>query len=312
MTMTVDVHAHAFPSAYIALAERLGIKVAGFGKMLVDDSNDLDIRFGRMAEAGVSRQVLSPSIAPYTQDHGLAVDAARIVNDNYTECCARHPDRLSMWVSLPLPHVEASLREIDRAFDRPGAVGVTLHCFCLGESIAHERFDPIYEALDARAATVFLHPCQNGLCSALINDWGLTVCAGASMEDSLAALHLIAAGIPTRYPSIRFIVPHFGGILPMLLERLDGQMPQDKLTELPSITARRFYYDTVGWGSRAALQAAVTAFGAEQIVVGSDYPYLLNWESYTTTIDHVRRAGLSEADVCTILRNGARLIARGS
>jgi len=309
IVVTVDVHAHAFPSAYTAVADRLGGGIPGIGKLPVDDSHDMENRFIRMADAGVLRQILSPSIAPYTRDSALGVDAARIVNDSYANACKVNPNRLSMWVSLPLPHIEASLHEIDRTFNLPGTVGVTLHCFCLGQSIASSNFDPIYEALNARAATVFLHPCQNGLCSPLINDWGLTVCVGASMEDSLAALHLIAAGIPARYPRIRFIVPHFGGILPMLLERLDGQMPKDKLTELPSITARRFYYDTVGWGSRSALLSAVNAFGAGQLVVGSDYPYLLNWESYTTTIDHIRRSGLSEAQVSTILNNGARLIA---
>ena len=54
----------------------------------------------------------------------------------------------------------------------------------------------------------------------------LASCVGASMEDAVAATHLIVKRIPERYPNIRFIVPHFGGILPMLLQRLDGQLPQ--------------------------------------------------------------------------------------
>jgi aminocarboxymuconate-semialdehyde decarboxylase len=129
------------------------------------------------------------------------------------------------------------------------------------------------------------------------------------MEDSVAAMHLIAAGIPGRFPDVRFIVPHFGGILPMLLNRLDGQMPQAGLAEKPSLTARRFYYDTVGWGSRAALLAAVEAFGAEQIVTGSDYPVLLRHESYKQTFDNIRDSGLPEEVIAQILGNAEMLMA---
>lgn len=137
--------------------------------------------------------------------------------------------------------------------------------------------------------------------SPLITDWDLTVCAGASMEDAVAAMHLIKRQIPQRYPNLRFIVPHFGGLLPMLLNRPEGQMPQDGLAKLPSATARRFFYDTVGWGSKAALIAAVDAFGAGQLVPGSDYPILLSWESYSQTFAHIREAGLDPAIVDQIL-----------
>jgi predicted TIM-barrel fold metal-dependent hydrolase len=303
----VDVHAHAFPPDYVALAPRIGGGYAPF-RNPPQASEDLAARFERMEAAGVSRQVLSPSIAPYAEDEALATQAARLVNDRYAELTRRFPDRFSMWASLPLPHVDRALEELRRGCDELGAVGVTLHCFCLGRSIASMAFEPVYRELNARKAVVFLHPCQNGVCSPLINEWGLTVCVGASLEDSLAALHLIQSGVAQRYPDIRFIVPHFGGILPMLLERLDGQMPREGLTEPPSVTAKRFYYDTVGWGSQAALLAALEAFGAQQLLPGSDYPYLLHWESYSRTFDHLRESGLPAQTVETVLGNAARLL----
>jgi predicted TIM-barrel fold metal-dependent hydrolase len=153
---------------------------------------------------------------------------------------------------------------------------------------------------------VFIHPSQNSLNSPFIRDWGLGVCCGASMEDSLAALHLIKREIPHRYPHVRFIVPHFGGILPMLLNRLDGQMPQQGFIERPSVTARRFFYDTVGWGSKAALIAALEAFGPAQLVPGSDFPILLPWESYAQTFRHIEQAGLDPAISDQILHSNAQ------
>jgi len=191
-----------------------------------------------------------------------------------------------------------------------GTVGVTIQCFCLNESIARPEFDPIYEELNRRKAIVFLHPSGNGLCAPLINDFGLTICAGASFEDAIAGMHLIARQIPLRYPDIRFIIPHFGGPLAMLLERLDGQMPKGGFAELPSITARRFYYDIVGWGSRGALLSAVESYGATQLVPGSDFPVLLQFETYAQTFDHVRQASLPASSIELILHRNAQSLLR--
>jgi predicted TIM-barrel fold metal-dependent hydrolase len=310
--MIVDLHAHDMPADYIALA-----KTRKFGGSYRDsftghsDKNTLDQRFAMMDDAGVVRQVLSPTCAPYTDDVDVAVRASRMINDHFAELQRAHPDRFQFWVSVPLPHVAESIAEVRRGLDELGGVGVVLGCFCLNESIAQERFEPLYAELNARALPVFLHPCQNGICSPLVNEWGLTVCAGASFEDSVAALQLIARGIPTRYPNLRFIVPHFGGILPTLLNRLDGQMPRNGSTEAPSVTAKGFYYDTVGWGSRAALIAAVEAFGPGQIVTGSDYPVLLFHESYKQTFDNIRNSGLPDEQIGQILENAGRLLSRG-
>ena len=314
----VDVHAHYFPQAYTDFVEPLGLaphryvprNAAMAPKRVNFPAENVDARLRAMDDAGVGRQILSIIVAPYLIDEASAVAAARRGNDLFSAFCAAHPDRLSFWCSLPLPHVEASCAELRRCLANPHVMGVTMQCFCLDETIASEAFEPLYAELDRHAAVVFLHPCQNALCSPAIGEFGLTTCVGASMEDSLAALHLIAAQIPLRYPNIRFIVPHFGGILPMLLNRLDGQMPAERLAEPPSRTARRFFYDTVGWGSRAALLAAVDAFGATQLVPGSDWPVLLKWESYRQTFDHVRLSNLPADHSDAILnRNVPALLA---
>lgn len=302
----IDLHAHVFPGAYYDVLTRFGALTRANGTVFQTPADDLDVRLHRMDTAGVGLQILSPAHAPYFESEAESVEAAQRANDGFAAYGGASKGRFRFWASLPLPHVEASVREIRRACDDLGALGVTLMCFCRGQSIAQEAFEPIYAEVNRRKGVIFLHPCQNGLCSPLLNDWGLTTCAGASMEDSVAAMHLIARGIPQRYPDIRFIIPHLGGILPVLLERLDGQMPRDGLSEPPSATARRFFYDTVGWGSRAALMSAVEAFGVSQIVPGSDYPFLLGWEDYNVTFDHVSKAGLSDADVRTILHHNAQ------
>jgi len=293
--MIIDVHAHHTPQALARALADQPRPARRPAHRFPSPPLKFEDRLGLMAEAGVERQILSIASGFYSEDERVGIRCASGVNDELSQLCIERPQHFSFWASLPLPHVGASLREADRALALPGCVGVTINCAILGRSIADEIFDPLYGSLNEHRAIIFLHPCQNGLMSPLITDWDLTVCVGASMEDAVAALHLIRRQIPLRYPKLRFIVPHFGGLLPMLLDRLDGQMLQEGFAELPSATARRFFYDTVGWGSKPALIAAVEAFGAGQLVPGSDYPILLGWETYAQTFAHIREAGLPPA-----------------
>jgi 6-methylsalicylate decarboxylase len=146
----------------------------------------------------------------------------------------------------------------------------------------------------------------------MITDYGFSGAVGTSMEDTVIALHLIAKKIPSQFPNITYIIPHLGGLIPMLLQRLDNQfsMRQRGLPEPPSVTAQRFYYDTVGHGSHAALTCAWKAFGAEHILPGSDFPVLLSFETYARTFSWIRDVGLPEADVEQILERTAPAVLR--
>ena len=305
--MITDVHAHYQPRALNAFMGRFGRETVVPRVPWTDQGEHLDERMRLMEEARVRMQILSPGTAHYFEDRANACEAAQIINDTFATVIEKYPSKLAAYISLPLPHVEASLRELERAARLPGMVGVTLHCSILGKSVAAAEFDSIYEELNRRSAILFLHPCRNGICSALINDYQLAECIGTSVEDSLAVLHMIVRGIPQRYPNIRVIAPHLGGMLPMLLERLDNQLPKvhADLVEPPSATARRFWYDTVSHGSPAALRCACTAFGAERLLPGSDFPFLLFHEEYTRTFTYVEAAGLSDLNVERILRRNA-------
>lgn len=303
--MTVDVHAHAVLPHYHRLLADAGVALPGYGGTSAPGLTDAAERgrIGLMDEAGVERQLLSAMFAPYLSDEADAERAARCVNDAHAEMVGQHPDRLSAYAALPLPHLEAAMAEVERCLDQLGMIGVALHCSCLGESVVAERFDPLYQELNRRRAVVFFHPCVNGLCSPLLTEWGLAASAGAVFEDTTVALHLIVRRIPHRFPDITFVIPHLGGSLPMLLSRLDNQLPMSSpgLPEKPSDTARGFYYDTVAHGSPAALRCAVDTLGADRILPGSDYPVLLPFESYCDTFDYIRRAGLPQAAVNSIM-----------
>jgi predicted TIM-barrel fold metal-dependent hydrolase len=314
----IDIHAHHHPDAYTAALAPLypnAPLVRGFGPHPDTDAEDhIQARLSLMDAAGVGLQVLSPggTRAPYGLDEQQAVHAARIGNDLNAELVARYPDRFKAFVSLPLPHIDASLRELRRGLDDLHMVGVNLHISVLGRSVAEDEFLPIYEEMNRRAGLVFFHPCVDGICSPMITNYGLTVAVGTSLEDAAIALHLIAKRIPSRFPAITFVIPHLGGPIPMLLERLDNQfsMRQYDLSEPPSVTARRFYYDTVAHGSQAALLCAWKAFGADHLLPGSDFPVLLSFETYERTFAWIRDADIPRADIEQILQRTAPSVLR--
>ena len=310
--MIIDVHAHYHPARFNEALRRLGYP-GTFAGPVTDSADHIQQRLEMMDAAGVGLQVLSPAAghAPYGTDEATAVEAARIGNDLTAAMVSRYPGKFKAFVSLPLPHVDASLRELRRGLDEMGMIGVNIHCSVLDRSSAEEEFEPIYEEINRRRGLIFYHPCGNGLCSPLIRDYGLGAAVGTSLEDAAIALHLIARKMPNKYPNITYVIPHLGGPVAMLLERLDNQfsMQRRELPEQPSVTARRFYYDTVGHGSHAALLCAWKAYGAEHIVPGSDFPVLVAFETYARTFSWIRDVdGIPEADKEQILEKTAPTI----
>src|SRR5262249_21394407 len=189
-------------------------------------------------------QVLSPAAgrAPYGIDEQAAVNAARVGNDLTANLVSRYPEKFKAFVSLPLPHGEASLRELERGMDDLGMIGVNIHTSVLNRSAAEDEFLPIYEEINRRRGVVFYHPCGNGIGSPMIVDYRLSAAVGTSLEAPVIALPLTAKRVPAKSPDITFIIPPLGGPTPMLPQRLDTQfsMRRNDLPEPPSVTARRF------------------------------------------------------------------------
>ncbi|HEX4617611.1 MAG TPA: amidohydrolase family protein, partial [Stellaceae bacterium] len=254
--MICDVHAHYTPRNFsefmgdrFASPVHLPVKRGMARHPFSDSPEDIEGRFKLMDEAGVEKQVLSPNHPPYLPDEAECVRAVQMLNDGYADLAHRYPKRIASYVMLPLPHIDAALKEMERGFDQLGCVGVNMNIICLNRSVAETEFEPIYAEMNRRGAVLFVHPAGTGICSPFIVDYNFRASVGTSLEDATFVLHMIAKQIPHRYPNIKFIVPHLGGPVPMLLNRLDkqgqNQSGHPNLAEAPSVTAKKFYYDTV-------------------------------------------------------------------
>jgi aminocarboxymuconate-semialdehyde decarboxylase len=311
--MICDVHAHCIPTLVAEALEERGLtrQTIGRGTPPVTETDaDLKARLALMDEAGVQVQVLSISPLPFIDDEAGAVQVVREGNDAMAEMVARYPTRFQAYAELPLPYLDASLRELERCRRDLGFQAVNILTSSATTSAIDEQFSPLYEELDRTGTIVFFHPRVDGLCTPLINDYGLTQALGPVIEDTVLVAQMVGRQFPHRFPNLKIIVPHLGGVLPIYLNRMDNQVRArfPDLPERPSQTVRRLWYDTVSHGSAVGLRSAWEAFGVDRIVTGSDFPALQPFDGYVASIDYVRHCGLPEGDVEQILHvNAPRL-----
>ena len=313
--MRIDVHAHYWTDEYLDL-------LAGFGKpdtatqrgLGAGGGAELAARLTLMDRAGVDMQILSASPQlPHFDEEAHAVRAARLVNDEYAAVTAAHPDRFRAFAALPLPHVDASLAELARAMDELGMLGATITTSILGRSPADAAWAPIFAELDRRGAALYVHPAGCGAGSPLISPYHLTWMIGAPIEDTVAILHFITHGIPSRYSRMKIIASHLGGALPMVLQRLDDHYRWEApdTPERPSLAARRMWYDTVAHTHAPALRCACESLGADRLVLGTDFPYEAG-DRFLKAVSYVG-ASLDAADARKILdENAAALLGLGA
>jgi aminocarboxymuconate-semialdehyde decarboxylase len=310
--MRIDIHAHLWTTDYLDLCQSYGNvdtgtqrnKGAGMGQ------EEMDKRFALMEANGVEMQILDicPQ-APHFENKEHAVNAARKANDLYAEAVSRWPKKFKAFAAVPLPHVDEALKELERALDQLKFVGATMTTFPANHSPADPSFAPFYEELNRRGTVLYIHPSGNGIDSPFVIPFNLRWAIGAPMEDTVSIMHLIEAGIPQKYPKLKIVNSHLGGMIPMVYQRLDNISKwEHPLPELPSITVKRMWYCSVGHGHPPALRAAVDSMGADRICLGTDYPYE-GGELFDHAIQYVSHSGLKPEDAEKILdRNAAYVL----
>jgi aminocarboxymuconate-semialdehyde decarboxylase len=320
--MIVDFHNHYFPPAYLDAirsgASRFRITEDAAGNpvlhspgdynVVVPGHRDLDVRRRVLDAAGVDTQVLSFT-APGTsiEEPTRAAELATIVNDALAEAARASGGRFAALGHLPLNHPSAAVREMDRVLGELALPGVMLYGNAGGVPLADERFVPLYERADEAGAVLYIHPTYPMGVEAM-TDFMLMPLVGFLFDTTLAAAHLVFAGIPDRFPRIRWALCHTGGAIPFLAERLDRGFEafgrcRERLTRKPSEVLREFYYDTVNFDP-ACLRLAIDFAGSDHVLAGSDYPHMIgSLELMGSTIGEL---GLEPADEARILGGNAR------
>jgi aminocarboxymuconate-semialdehyde decarboxylase len=175
-----------------------------------------------------------------------------------------------------------------------------------GVALADQRFEPLWKAANDLGAVIHIHPTSPVGVEAMTEYW-LMPLVGFLMDTTLAAAHLVFAGVPERHPDIKWVLSHLGGAIPYLAERLDRGFHnfrecRAKIGTPPSEYLRRFHYDTVNFDPNA-LRLAIEFAGVERILAGSDYPHQIG--TIKGMLSSIDMLGLSEKQKAQVLGGNA-------
>ena len=277
----IDVHSHLIPNAYwSAITERVDADAA-FASLarrnnLVPQSVSgpmrmVDARLEEMDAAAVDISVLSlppPGAAMRPGDGELV----RRINDELAAIAETSPQRLRVLCALPLPDVEASLRELDRLEKHELVRGVGVTTTVADWHLDDPELDPIYQRMAERDLPLFTHPALEPL-PAAYDDFALTASLSAVVSSTLGVLRLVYSGTLDRAPGLTVIMPHLGGVIPYLMQRLiDLGGEQQAAHPLDHYLRERLLLDTCSYHP-PAFRCALETAGADRLVLGTDYPF---------------------------------------
>src|SRR6266852_1855206 len=322
----IDMHNHMVAPEVVAFLEREGERYAtrlierdGKRFFLIQDSalrpitdkiTQADARLSDMDVEGVDVQAVScvpflmyPEVTPE-----LGVAIARINNDALAAACTRYPDRFVPLASVPLQDPPAAASELERAAHL-GLRGVEIPPNVCGQGLDEPQFEVFWEAAEALHMVVCIHPFEAAP-SGMLARYGLGNLVGNLYDTGLAAALLIYGGVLERHPALRVVLYHAGGALPSLLGRLDmgyRNNPECRaaVPRPPSTYVDQFAFDTIAF-RQDMLRYLVNTYGAERLVVGSDYPLPAG---LAHPVAEVKALGLDpEAEAAILGGNASRLL----
>ena len=303
----IDIHHHFGPSVWVDLVR---------GRPLLQPANTtwtVEKSLEDMDRGGVAASVISitnPGL--WFGDKAVTSRVARGCNEYAAKVVADHPNRFGFFAAMPLPDVDATLKEIAYAYDTLKADGIGFFTSYGDTWLGNPAYRPVMEELNRRNAVVHVHPTAANCCRDLTYAPGV---GPGSMEygtDTTRAITGVCfSGDAARFPNIRWIWSHAGGTMPFLAGRIDGaannfktQMPNGLISEL-----KKFYYDLAGAANAGAVASLQQLVNADKILFGTDFPPGGTSQGVAQALRTLRM--FSEADLRAIERdNAVRLLGR--
>ena len=232
----IDVHFHLIPPFY-----REAVYAAGRGPAIgkypdwtpalaldVMDAHGIEVALTSLAQPGVG--------------FGGAASAqalARRCNDYAAELVARWPTRFGAFGTVPMWSTQGALDEIAHSLDVLKFDGVSLFASYGENFLGDPGFDPLLAMLNERGAVVFVHPGLHPSSKGLALPWPAFMMEYL-FDTTRAAVNLIFSGAIERFPRVRFILPHAGGLAPYFAWRLSvSPMIDPRLPQLARAGLRR-------------------------------------------------------------------------
>ena len=329
-SLRVDIHCHyANPDAAAKVADRNPQQHDPnwkFANDLTRETNvkqmrerapklsSIEVRLKDMDRMGIDIQAVAP--APhqtyYWTEPGEGAELARMVNERIAEICGKWPDRFVGMGTVPLQDSSLAVAELEHAVKKLGLRGVEINPSVNGKDLTdvHLSLDKFFAKAQELDIVIFMHPIGFTHGERLMNHYFNNV-IGNPLETTVAASHLIFDGVLERHPKLKVVLPHAGGYLAHYWARMDHAWKarpdcHTVIKKKPSSYLEKFYFDTITF-DRTMLANMVKRYGADHVVLGTDYPYDMGMEQPVDFIGGTK--GISASDKVKIMgANAARLL----
>ncbi len=325
--MHVDLHAHILT---LETLRQMQAEAPDFAPRLVQESDgsttyafremryanfppgtwDVDIRLADMDSTGIDVQALS--VVPFAFFYPLPAEVnavfARIQNEQIAALVRSHPGRFAGLATLPMQDPVRAEEELRHALGPLGLHGVSICTHVNGRNLDEPEFRPVLAALEELGGLLELHPHYVAAVDRL-SHYYLSNFIGNPLESTIAAGSLIFGGVLEELPRLRVVLVHGGGYFPYGAGRFEHGFgvrpePHARVGRPPSAYLDRFYFDIITH-SNPALRYLISTYGADHVVIGTDYPFDMG---LTEPVDVVDRLGLEAADRARILGGNAETL----
>ena len=274
----LDVHHHMVPPVYLEALAETGRDTGA----LEEWTPEVSLRVMDRVGVGKALLSLSPPGVWLGNDEG-ARTLARSCNEYGASMAGKHPDRFGALAALPFPDLEGAIAEAEYALDTLKLDGVILLSNVEGRYVGDPEFNPLMAALGERRALILLHP--NSIPdedeNAPLYPW-----AEYPIDVARAWARMVLNDTLVRYPGIRWILGHAGGVVPFMADRLGkahyakmkglrwGRILKDLIRNRNGglQLAKQVAYDTVGAANPVTYAALRQLVGPGQIRFGSNFP----------------------------------------
>jgi 6-methylsalicylate decarboxylase len=273
--LTIDTHHHILPDFFWRETNDAHAPVGGLAPLRW--SKETMIAF--MDDAGIDVAVTSVSTpGVHLGDSEKARSLARRCNEFAAELVQARPDRFASFACLPLPDIDASLQELSYALDVLKLDGLVLFTNSRGVYLGDATLEPVFEELERRKSVVFVHP--NPSPDAAAHSLGLPdnlLDFPTDTNRAIAQMHYTNRF--ARTPNVKYIFSHAGGSTPFLAARFAiidemGFIAGGEQRGTAADMFRRMYWDTALSASDPVLRMLRDVAGIEQVLFGTDFPYL--------------------------------------
>lgn len=328
--LKIDAYAHIVPPKYLEAIRKVAPQMVDRQIMPSPPLYDLDARFRIMDKYEPLRQVLTLGRIPVEHVAGpaKAADLAKRANDEMAELVTKHRDRfVAALATLAMNNVDAALKETDRCIKDLKFKGVYLHTPVDEKPLDSPEFLPLYEKVSYYDLPIVIHPMRKidhpDYLTEKESKYNMFSLFGWPYDTTSAMARLVFSGIMEKYPNLKIVTHHLGGMVPFYAERIrqftqmfslhneigDGLWLRKEIVDY----FRMFYADTAIYGNPAALMCGHAFFGADHILFGIDFP-LGDIEhgnrNYRQTINAIEQMDISEEDRKKIYEDNARNLMR--